>query len=67
MSRFNTEKMTVGDIQVSVLTEGPEDDAEQVHMHMMNEAAKAMQAIDEDAHPDECDGQSFTVKWGTDE
>jgi len=63
MANFRNEKMTVGDIEMTVETDGPEDMAEMVHMHVMDEAAKAMQAVENDEHPDECDGQMFSVNW----
>jgi hypothetical protein len=67
MTEYTNKGMTVGDVEVSVTTEGPNDDAEKVHMHVMDEAAKAMQAVDQDTHPDECEGQMFTVEWEDDD
>lgn len=67
MTEFSSENMAVGEIDVSVTTNGPEDDAEKVHMHVMDEAAKAMQAVDEGTHPDKCEGQIFTVQWEGDD
>lgn len=63
MANYSNEKMTVGGVEVTVKTNGPEDEAERVHMHVIDEAAKAMQAMDQEQHPDECDGQMFTVNW----
>ena len=65
MATYTNEKMTVGEVEVTVKTEGPEDEGEKVHMHVIDEAAKAMQAFDEEKHPDECDGQMFSVDWGS--
>lgn len=63
MAEYSNARMTVGDVEMTVTTRGPENEAEKVHMHTIDEAAKAMQAFDEGKHPDKCDGQMFSVAW----
>lgn len=51
------------DIELSLTTEGPEEDAETVHMHAVDQIARALQAVRDGEHPDECDGADFAIDW----
>jgi hypothetical protein len=63
MARYKSSGIEVGDVQATIEVEGPEDDAEKVKMHAHDELVKAMQAVDEQEHPDDCDGLMFGVNW----
>lgn len=53
------------DVSVTIETRSEESDAEAetVHMHAHDAAVRAMQAIAERQHPDECDGTNIRTDW----
>jgi len=63
MTTYTNEGMTNGDVTVTIETEGPEEDAETVHIHAVDQIAKALEALDEKKHPDECSGYFYTPDW----
>jgi len=63
MAKYKTTGIEVGSVTATLTVEGPEDDAEKVKMHAHDELVKAMQAVVEEQHPDECDGLPFSVNW----
>jgi len=63
MTQYETSGISNGDVEVTIKTEGPENQAEKVHMHGHEAIVRALQAFDEQKHPDECDGLPFSVAW----
>jgi len=51
------------DVTVSIETEGGEKAAETVHMHAHDEIVKALQAVSNGVHPDECEGYLMRHDW----
>jgi len=65
MTKFTNKGMTNGDVEVTIKTEGPEQDAETVHMHAVDEIAKALEATEERRHPEDCSGHFIKVDWNS--
>lgn len=62
---FESESISVedSDIELTLKTEGPEADAEVVHVHTVDQIVRALQALRDEQHPDECDGADIGVVW----
>lgn len=51
------------DVEMSISTEGDEDVAELAHVHALDEAVRAMQAIRDECDPNQTDGAGYAVDW----
>lgn len=51
------------DVEMSISTEGDQDVAELAHMHVLDEAVRALQALRDECDPNQADGAGFAVDW----
>lgn len=65
MAEYKTQDITVGDVQITIETSGPEGQAEKVHMHTHDEAVKAAQVFESGNPPEENDGLPLGVNWNS--
>ena len=65
MTEFTTEGIVVedGDVEVDISVKGDEKAAETVMLHIHDEAVKALNAVSEGKHPDDCDGYIVRPDW----
>jgi len=52
----------IGDCEVTINVEGPEDTAEKIQMDLQSRAEELRQIIEEDIHPDATE-QVYRIRW----
>lgn len=66
-ARFENREITVegSDIEVTIRTEGPEQQAEVAHNHAIDQIVSGLQAVRDGTEPSECEGAPFEIDWKT--
>jgi len=53
------------EIEVDITVSGPEDDAEMVHMHSVDQIVRALQGVRDEKPPWESEGGGYEIDWET--